>query len=83
MTWPWLMRNKPPDSADSIAKLQYIERGGTIVFSAVFCLVLAALGAVFVARVAREEYAEMKESNLRDLIQGTQGDIRNKQSDDA
>jgi multisubunit Na+/H+ antiporter MnhG subunit len=71
---------KPAVDADSSLKLRYLERSGVMIFAILFCLVMAGIGSVMIARQAREEYAEMKESNLRELIEGAKSDIDKKRN---
>jgi hypothetical protein len=54
-----------------------------VVCISVVAFVLAGIGAILVVRQAREEYNEARTEMLKELIQGTQEDIRNKQHVDA
>jgi hypothetical protein len=81
--WPWLLGPSPNSDAASEMKLRYLEKSGTLIFGIVTCLVCAGFGAAMIARVAREEYSEMKQANLKELIEGTQSDIRGKHSDES
>lgn len=47
------------------------------------CFALAVLGAILIVRQARAEYSEARTENLKELIEGTQQDIREKQDVNA
>jgi hypothetical protein len=54
-----------------------------IVSVSVVAFVLAGIGAILIVRQARQEYQEARTEMLKNLIVGTQDDIRNKQNADA
>jgi hypothetical protein len=54
-----------------------------IVSISVIAFVLAGVGAILIVRQARYEYQEARTEMLKDLITGTQEDIRNKQDANA
>lgn len=49
-----------------------------IVSISVIAFVFAGIGAILIVRQAREEYQEARTEMLKELIEGTQEDIRNK-----
>lgn len=77
------MGPKPSDTATADLKLQFLSRGIVVVSFAVLCFVLAGVGSLLIVRRAREEYNEARNENLKELIDGTQEDIRSKQHVDA
>lgn len=77
------MGQAPIEKATAEFKLQFLFRGFLVVCFAVLCFVLAGVGSLLIVRRAREEYNEARNENLKELIEGTQEDIRNKQHVDA
>lgn len=54
-----------------------------IVFVSLAAFVFAGIGAILIVRQARAEYQEARTEMLKDLIEGTQEDIRNKKNANA
>lgn len=77
------MGPKPGAEASVDLKLEFLKRGVWLVGFALFCFILAAIGAILIVRQAREEYNEARTENLKKLIEGTQEDIRTKQDANA
>ena len=77
-SWPWTL-GRVPGAKDSIeSKLNFLQTGGVLVFLTLACLVTASVGAVILARAAREEYREELNENLKDLVTETQEAINRK-----
>ena len=81
--WAWILGPKPTEKASAEVKLEFLSRGAVLVGFALFCFILACIGSLLIVRRAREEYNEARTENLKELIEGTQEDIRNKQHADA
>lgn len=67
-----------PEKATIESKLDFLQTGGIVVFLTLVCLVTASIGAVILARAAREEYREELNENLKDLVTETQEAIKRK-----
>jgi len=65
------------------AQLDFLTKGIIIVCISVIAFVLAGVGAILIVRQARQEYQDARTEMLKDLIEGTQEDIRNKQNVEA
>jgi len=81
--WPWVIGHKPLPNASVQAQLDFLTKGIIIVFISVIAFVLAGVGAILIVRQARQEYQDARTEMLKDLIEGTQEDIRNKQNVEA
>ncbi len=77
-SWPWTIGKVPGAKSSIEAKLQFLQTGGVLVFATLACLVTASIGAVILARAAREEYREELNENLKDLVTETQEAIKRK-----
>ena len=77
-SWPWTLRKIPDAKATIETKLDFLQTGGVLVFTTLACLVTASIGAVILARAAREEYREELNENLKDLVTETQEAIKRK-----
>ncbi len=60
-------------------KLDFVTKGAVLVLFSVFCFAMACVGAALIIRAARNEFIEARTDNLKDLIEGTQEDIRRNQ----
>lgn len=77
-SWPWTL-GRVPGAKDSIeSKLEFLQTGGILVFATLASLVTASVGAIILARAAREEYREELSENLKDLVTETQEAIKRK-----
>lgn len=81
--WPWIIGRKPPVNAPAEVKIDFLNRGVLLVGFSMVCFALAVLGAILIVRQARAEYSEARTENLKELIEGTQQDIREKQDVNA
>jgi hypothetical protein len=81
--WPWVIGHKPASTAPVAQQLDFLTKGMVVVCISVVAFVFAGIGAILVVRQAREEYNEARTEMLKELIEGTQEDIRNKQHVDA
>lgn len=61
------------------AKADFLIRGIVLVSATMLCFAMAVIGSILIVRQAREEYNEARTQNLKELIEGTQQDIRKKQ----
>lgn len=77
-SWPWTIGKVPSAKSPIEAKLQFLQTGGVLVFATLACLVIASVGAVILARAAREEYREELNENLKELVTETQEAINRK-----
>jgi len=77
--WPWIIGRKPPEAASMDAKADFLIRGIVLVSATMLCFAMAVIGSILIVRQAREEYNEARTQNLKELIEGTQQDIRKKQ----
>ncbi|MBI1331958.1 MAG: hypothetical protein JST12_17025 [Armatimonadetes bacterium] len=77
--WPWIIGRRPSSEATYEVKLEFLKRGVALVGVSVLCFALAVIGALLIVRQAREEYNDARTENLKELIEGTQEDIRKKQ----
>lgn len=70
LAWPWLVGPRPPSTAARVELVNYGVR--VAIYFAVTCIVF--LTDAFLAwrlmRAAREEFAERRVENLRDLMEG-------------
>ena len=76
--WPWLIGHRPPKSAPKKAQIDFLTKGAIIVGVSMVTFVLSGVGAVLIVRQARLEYQDARTEMLKQLIEGTQEDIRNK-----
>ena len=81
MGWPWILGPKPAENASVEAKLSFLKGGGVIVGFTILFLAVAMAGSMIIARLAREDYAAEVDSNLSELIAGTQDDLKKKKND--
>ena len=81
--WPWIIGRKPATSAPVPVQLDFLSKGMMIVFVSLAAFVFAGIGAILIVRQARAEYQEARTEMLKDLIEGTQEDIRNKKNANA
>ncbi len=77
-SWPWTLGRIPDGKATIESKLDFLQTGGVLVFATLACLITASIGAVILARAAREEYREELNENLKDLVTETQEAIKRK-----
>lgn len=76
MSWPFFLGNLDPAKATIDQKLAYLRGGGILVAFILFFLISATLGAMFLARIAREDYRNEVDENLGELIKGAQEDLK-------
>ena len=80
--WP-LVVHRPPKSAPVQAQIDFLTKGAIVVGISVVTFAFAGIGAILIVRQARIEYQEARTEMLRQLIEGTQEDIRNKNNAQA
>jgi len=80
LAWPWVLAARPRSGE---ALRQYSLQFALYVTVLLVLLLVSGIGAVFVARQAREEYAAKRRENLRELVEGTLQDHRDKAKDDS
>jgi uncharacterized membrane protein YphA (DoxX/SURF4 family) len=80
LAWPWVLAARPRSGE---ALRQYSVQFALYVTVLLVLLLISGIGAVYVARQAREEYAAQRRENLRELVEGTLQDHREKNRDDA
>lgn len=77
--WPWIIGKKPPKTAPISVQLDFLTKGVAVVGVSLLSFILAGIGAILIVRVARADYQAARTEMLKDLIEGTQEDIRKQQ----
>ena len=80
--WP-LVLHRPPKGAPVKAQIDFLSKGAYVVGICVVSFIMSGVGAILIVRQARVEYNEKRSELLKELIEGTQEDIRKKQNVDA
>ncbi len=76
--WPWIIGSRPPKTAPKRAQIDFLLKGAIIVGVSAVTFVLSGIGAILIVRQARLEYQEAREGMLKELVEGTQKDLRKK-----
>lgn len=77
------MVHRPAKGAPASEKIHFLTMGTVVVGIVVVTFVLSGIGALLIVRQARLEYNDARTEMLKQLIEGTQEDIRNKSQADA
>jgi hypothetical protein len=80
--WPILL-HRPSKGAPVTAQIDFLTKGAYVVGICVVSFILSGVGAILIVRQARLEYQERRTEMLKELIEGTQEDIRKEQNVDA
>lgn len=77
--WPFFLSDPPVNTSENKQRLAaYALRFSLYLMATILCLCASVVGAILVARKAREEFAEEAARNLKQLIEGTIQDHANR-----